>query len=183
MTRLTALMSIRRKGQLHAQGRDDRMGGLLRCAIAERDVRPPGFLVASRPAAGGTCGSQGCCPERSEAMCWRHGEHDRLGVVKDLARADRDRRHVGQVVRRDSGHVLHLLVGELLGWPGDVSGHMQPSGWRHVQAGRRGQALACLAGEISDLGVVAHDERGLRRGYGKRVLTGTQRARGRGRAS
>ena len=79
-------------------------------------------------------------------------------MVEDPAEPDSDWWHVGQEVGCDLSHALHLLVGELVGWACDVGGHVQPFGWCHVQAGERGEAVACLAGEFADLRVVAHKD-------------------------
>ena len=82
-------------GQLHAQGGDDRLGGLLGCALAERDVGRPRRFIPGHRAGDGCRGRDGSCLDRSQVSCGRHSEHDRFGMVEDLAEAGSDRTNVG----------------------------------------------------------------------------------------
>ena len=66
------------------------------------------------------------------------GEHEGLGVVQDAADRDGDGRSLGEHRRDDLDHLLELVVGELIGWPGEQRGHVQSFQWCHVQPGELG---------------------------------------------
>ena len=83
-------------------------------------------------------------------------EHDGFGMVEDLAEGDGGCRRAGQKVGGCLGHLPELVWGEVGGWPGQEGGHVQPSQRGHVQAVESCQPPLSLAGQVHDLGIVAH---------------------------
>jgi hypothetical protein len=62
-----------------------------------------------------------------------HVEHDGLGVIHDAADGDGDGGSVGEHRRGCGDHLLELVAGEPVGWPGQLRSHVQSFQRRHVQ--------------------------------------------------
>jgi hypothetical protein len=57
------------------------------------------------------------------------------------------------VIRR----LLELVLREVIGWPNDHRGYVQPFNWRHVQPGKLGEPLLGVSGQVYDLWVIVHE--------------------------